>query len=134
MPTWLAFAVTRLLEEHFGRLVDYDFTAAMEADLDGIAAGTEERRRLAGAVLLRRATAVATVRRPEPATAVAVAASRRSSTTWARSTPVTSTPSRCGDGIVVRVGRYGPYLEMPAEVEDGEPQRANMPDDLPPTS
>ena len=34
VPTWLAFAVTRLMEEHFSRLVDYDFTAAMEEDLD----------------------------------------------------------------------------------------------------
>ena len=45
VPTWLAFAVTRLLEEHFGRLVDYDFTAAMEEDLDRIAAGQEDRAR-----------------------------------------------------------------------------------------
>lgn len=43
MPSWLAFAVTRLLEEHFGRLVDYDFTASMETDLDKIAAGEENR-------------------------------------------------------------------------------------------
>ena len=43
VPTWLAFAVTRLLEEHFDRLVDYDFTASMEEDLDRIAAGDEDR-------------------------------------------------------------------------------------------
>jgi len=36
VPTWLAFAVTRLLEENFSELVDYDFTASMEADLDRI--------------------------------------------------------------------------------------------------
>ena len=34
VPSWLAFAVTRLLEENFDRLVDYDFTAEMEEDLD----------------------------------------------------------------------------------------------------
>jgi DNA topoisomerase-1 len=39
VPTWLAFAVTRLLEEHFPRLVDYQFTAEMEDDLDEIAKG-----------------------------------------------------------------------------------------------
>src|SRR5699024_9675538 len=39
VPTWLAFAVTRLLEENYGSLVDYDFTAQMEADLDAIAGG-----------------------------------------------------------------------------------------------
>ena len=43
VPTWLAFAVTRLLEENFAELVDYDFTASMEADLDRIAAGREDR-------------------------------------------------------------------------------------------
>ena len=42
MPT-VAFAVTQLLEGHFGRLVDYDFTARMEDDLDRIAAGDEAR-------------------------------------------------------------------------------------------
>ena len=54
VPSWLAFAVTRLLEEHFERLVDYDFTAAMESDLDRIAAGEEQRAALALEVLLRR--------------------------------------------------------------------------------
>lgn len=43
VPTWLAFAVTRLLEENFAELVDYDFTASMERDLDRIAAGEEDR-------------------------------------------------------------------------------------------
>ena len=43
VPSWLAFAVTRLLEENFDHLVDYDFTAAMETDLDAIAAGEKER-------------------------------------------------------------------------------------------
>ena len=39
MPTFLAFAVVNLLEQHFRQLVDYDFTARMEDDLDRIAAG-----------------------------------------------------------------------------------------------
>ena len=43
VPTWLAFAVTRLMEVHFGRLVDYDFTASMESDLDDIARGDAHR-------------------------------------------------------------------------------------------
>ena len=43
VPTFLAFAVTTLLEQHYGALVDYDFTARMEDDLDRIAAGDEER-------------------------------------------------------------------------------------------
>src|SRR4029079_9740935 len=43
VPSWGAFAVTGLLEQHFGRLVDYDFTAAMEDELDEIATGQEQR-------------------------------------------------------------------------------------------
>ena len=43
VPTFLAFAVVQLLEQHFEQLVDYDFTARMEDDLDRIAAGDEER-------------------------------------------------------------------------------------------
>ena len=43
VPSWIAFAVIGLLEHHFGRLVDYDFTAAMEDELDSIAAGNQAR-------------------------------------------------------------------------------------------
>jgi DNA topoisomerase-1 len=43
VPSWVAFAVTGLLEQHFGRLVDYGFTAAMEDELDEIATGQEGR-------------------------------------------------------------------------------------------
>ena len=43
VPSWVAFAVIGLLEQHFGRLVDYDFTAAMEDELDEIAGGHEQR-------------------------------------------------------------------------------------------
>jgi len=43
VPTWIAFAVVRLLEEHFGELVDYAFTARMEDELDGIANGSVQR-------------------------------------------------------------------------------------------
>jgi DNA topoisomerase-1 len=42
VPSFTAFAVVKLLEEHFGELVDYNFTASMEDDLDAIASGTEE--------------------------------------------------------------------------------------------
>ena len=43
VPSWIAFAVVGLLEHHFGRLVDYDFTAAMEDELDAIASGNQHR-------------------------------------------------------------------------------------------
>ncbi len=43
VPTWTAFAVIRLLEEHFDNLVDYDFTASIDADLDAIARGDRQK-------------------------------------------------------------------------------------------
>ena len=42
VPTFLAFAVMKLLEEHFPTLVDYSFTASMEEGLDEIAGGDAE--------------------------------------------------------------------------------------------
>ena len=43
VPTFLAFSVTGLLETHFTKLVDYEFTASMEEDLDKIASGDAKR-------------------------------------------------------------------------------------------
>ena len=112
MPTFLAFAVTRLLEQHYGRLVDYDFTARMEDDLDRIAAGEEERvtwlsRFYRGAV-------------DEPGLHELV--TEQLDEIDARA--VNSIPLP-GSDVVVRVGRYGPYLER-----DG--QRATLPPDIAP--
>ncbi len=109
VPSFLAFAVVGLLEHHFGKLVDYDFTARMEDDLDRIAAGDEQRvgwlRRFyygdngnglkdlvedLGGIDAREVSSV-----------------------------------EIGDGIVLRVGRYGAYLER-----DGS--RANVPADFVP--
>ncbi len=60
VPSWLAFAVTRLLEEHFSRLVDYDFTASMEEDLDAHRrAASRGGSSLAAPLLLRRRGEVA---------------------------------------------------------------------------
>ena len=53
VPTWIAFAVVNLLEDHFGRLVDYRFTSSVEDDLDEIAAGSRDSRRVAHPLLLR---------------------------------------------------------------------------------
>ncbi|CAB4958572.1 unannotated protein [freshwater metagenome] len=43
VPEWIAFTVTRFLEENFGKLIDYKFTAKMEEDLDLIADGEVDR-------------------------------------------------------------------------------------------
>jgi DNA topoisomerase-1 len=122
VPTWLAFAVTRLLEEHFGRLVDYDFTAAMEEDLDKIASGQEQR-----------ASWLSRFYFGEGDQAVAGGADGLKPLVDnlgdIDARDINTVP--LGDGIVLRVGRYGPYLEAPGE--DGEePRRASVPDGVAP--
>ena len=120
VPTWLAFAVTRLLEEHFPRLVDYAFTAEMEDVLDEIADGHAERLRVLTDFyfgddnregLHRLVTELGEI-------------DARKLSTFEIADPdalATGAPK-----VVVRVGRYGTY------VEDEEGRRANMADDLPP--
>jgi DNA topoisomerase-1 len=110
VPEFLAFAVMNLLEQHFGRLVDYEFTARMEDDLDRIAAGDEARtdwlgrfyfgadgdeglKQLVGDLGDIDARAINTL--------------------------------EIGNGIAVRVGKYGPYLEK------GD-QRQTLPPDIAP--
>ena len=112
VPTFLAFAVVNLLERHFEQLVDFDFTARMEDDLDRIAAGDEER--------------VAWLTRfyfgdgGDPGLHHLV--TDHLDEIDARA--VNSIPIP-GSEAVVRVGRYGPYLER------GE-ERASLPTDLAP--
>ncbi|MEI2774502.1 MAG: type I DNA topoisomerase [Tetrasphaera sp.] len=98
VPTWLAFAVTRLMEEHFTRLVDYDFTASMEDDLDQIAAGDRQRVEwLQRFYFGDQATSSEGLR--DLVDDLGDIDAREISTI------------EIGDGIVVRVGRYGPYVE-----------------------
>ena len=54
VPTWTAFAVVGLLEQHFDDLVDYEHTAKIEEDLDDIAAGSQQKDQWLTALLLRR--------------------------------------------------------------------------------
>ena len=123
VPSWIAFSVVRLLEEHFTELVDYDFTAEMEGDLDRIAAGEAERsswlrdfyfgtdshpglRGVVDNLGEIDARAINTI--------------------------------RIDDAISLRNGKYGPYLEVfddKCEVgEDGvlKPRTVNIPDGLAP--
>jgi DNA topoisomerase I len=129
VPTFVAFAVIQLLERHFGDLVDYDFTAEMEGDLDRIADGES-----AGVDWLTRfyfGTPLDGDGRPVkantpdghgPASGLKAMVSDQLGEIDARD--VSSFP--IGDsGIVIRVGRYGTYLER-----DG--QRANVPDGVAP--
>ena len=134
VPTWLAFAVTRLLEENFAELVDYDFTASMERDLDRIAAGEEDRvawlRRFyngQGGAGAEQAAAQAASGELEAAVAALRAQGLKGLVDNLGEIDARAVNSiEIGEGITLRVGRYGPYLE------DGEGKRANVPADLAP--
>ncbi|MBL8929912.1 MAG: type I DNA topoisomerase [Kineosporiaceae bacterium] len=119
VPTWLAFSVTRLLEEHFGRLVDYDFTAAMEEDLDRIARGQEQRVSWLSRFYFGAGDQDGSGLRPLVESLGEIDA-RDINTV------------NLGEGIVLRVGRYGPYVEVPGQGEGEEPVRASVPDDVAP--
>ena len=134
VPTWLAFAVTRLLEENFTELVDYDFTASMERDLDRIAAGEEDRvawlRRFyngQGGAGAEQAAAQAASGELEAAVAALRAQGLKGLVDNLGEIDARAVNSiEIGEGITLRVGRYGPYLE------DAEGKRANVPADLAP--
>jgi DNA topoisomerase-1 len=130
VPTWLAFSVTRLLEEHFGRLVDYDFTAAMEEDLDKIAAGQEDRSRWLSRFYFG-----------DPQATAALTGGGADGSGGGLKPLVDSLGEidardintvNLGGGISLRVGRYGPYLEAAPTEDGGEPKRASVPDDVAP--
>ena len=126
VPSWLAFAVTRLLEENFNRLVDYDFTASMEEDLDAIAAGQEDR-----VAWLTRFYFGPGEAGDRPAEELGL---RDLVENHAEIDAREVNSIEIGDGIVLRVGRYGPYLEDVAAppADDGTPRRASVPEDLAP--
>ncbi len=120
VPHWIAFSVIRLLKEHFPRQISYEFTAQMEDVLDEVAHGRRDR----VAELAEFYYGSEKVKGLKPLVDGLGDIDARELATFAIGEP--------DDGIHLRVGRYGPYLEGPGE--DGTPAgiRANVPDDLPP--
>ncbi|WP_394940015.1 type I DNA topoisomerase [Psychromicrobium sp. YIM B11713] len=120
VPSWVAFSVVRLLEQYFENYVDYDFTAEMEEDLDRISRGEETGSHWLrlfyfgaddGSGLLPIVDNLGEIDARE----------------------INSVP--IAEGITLRVGKFGPYLEkpVPADAPEGtEPERANVPEDLAP--
>lgn len=117
VPAWLAFSVIRLLEEHFPRQVSYEFTASMEDVLDEIAGGRKDRATELGEFYYGAGDVVGLKTLVSDLGEI----DAKEMATF----PI-------GEGIDLRVGRYGPYVEGPGEDEAGAPVRANVPDDLPP--
>ncbi|OZF48109.1 type I DNA topoisomerase [Rhodococcus sp. 14-1411-2a] len=136
VPSWVAFSVVALLEAHFGRLVDFDFTAGMEDDLDAIAGGRERRGNWLQSFYFGGDTGA------EGSVARSGGLKKMVGQNLEEIDARTINSIRLFDDsegreIHVRVGRYGPYLErmvVSDDDPDGDPisQRANLPDDLPP--
>jgi DNA topoisomerase-1 len=119
VPSWIAFSVVRLLEEHFGDLVQYDFTAEMEDDLDRIAAGEADRvdwlnEFYFGGDKHRGLRQVVDNLGDIDAREI-------------NSVQIAS-------DVTLRIGKYGPYLETidPDAAPDAPPRRVNLPPELAP--
>ncbi|MGH3770758.1 MAG: type I DNA topoisomerase [Pseudonocardiaceae bacterium] len=128
VPSWVGFAVIGLLEQHFGCLVDYDFTAAMEDELDSIASGAQHRTDwLTGFYFGSEHGGAMSVAHLGGLKKLVGVNLEEIDAREVNSIPLFTDDA--GRDVVVRVGRYGPYLER--AVGD-ERQRANLPEDLPP--
>ncbi|MEE1650882.1 type I DNA topoisomerase [Brachybacterium sp. J144] len=125
VPSWTAFAVVRLLEEHFETYVDYDFTAQMEQQLDRMARGDLDRSRYLKDFYLSDGEETPIGLKPMVDDLGEIDARAINSI-------------EIGEGITLRVGRYGAYVERAARDEQGEviegadPQRANVSDEIAP--
>jgi DNA topoisomerase-1 len=114
VPSFVAFAVVTLLEQHFADLVDYAFTARMEDDLDEIASGGQE--------------SIPWLRRfyfGNGREGLHDLVHERLGEIDAREVNSIPLAGGDGDGIVIRVGRYGPYLQRGEET-------VSIPEDLAP--
>ncbi|AOZ73269.1 DNA topoisomerase I [Boudabousia tangfeifanii] len=118
IPSWLAFSVTRLLEDNLGGLVDYDFTASMERDLDLIASGELNGPDWLGAFYLGEGDL--------PVTKALPGGLQREVEDLGEIDARALNSMEVGEGVNVRVGRYGPYLEK----ADGS--RASVPNGVAP--
>ncbi|MDQ1547038.1 MAG: topoisomerase [Actinomycetota bacterium] len=116
VPNWIAFSVVRLLEEYFADLVQYDFTAEMEDDLDRIAGGEEDRVEWLTGFYFGNAkqrglrTVIDNLGEIDAREINSV---------------------RIDDDITLRIGKYGPYLEVPTD-DPATPRRVNIPGELAP--
>ncbi|GGI47549.1 DNA topoisomerase-1 [Agromyces flavus] len=119
VPSWVAFSVVRLLEEHFGDLVEYDFTAEMEDDLDRIASGEADRVDWLNEFYFG----------SDRHKGLRQVVDNLGEIDAREINSVEITP-----GVTLRIGKYGPYLEtMDADAApDAPPRRVNLPDDLAP--
>ncbi|MGQ0481579.1 MAG: type I DNA topoisomerase [Pseudonocardia sp.] len=137
VPSWVAFAVVGLLERHFGRLVDYNFTAAMEDELDSIASGDQQRTDWLTGFYFGSNKGDLTVS-PDESVSGSGGLKKMVGLNLEEidAREINAIPLFAdseGRDVVVRVGRYGPYLErMVTDNGSEKSQRANLSDELPP--
>ncbi|MFE1644333.1 type I DNA topoisomerase [Microbacterium sp. P01] len=118
VPSWLAFSVVRLLEEHFADLVDYDFTADVEKDLDAIARGEQQRGDWLRSFYYGSDEQVGL---------------RNIVDNLGEIDARELNATRISDTTTLRFGKYGPYLDViDPEAPEAEPRRVNIPEDLAP--
>ncbi|MGH3417074.1 MAG: DNA topoisomerase, partial [Actinocrinis sp.] len=117
VPSFLAFSVVGLLEKHFGALVDYAFTARMEQDLDRIARGEAE--------------PVPWLKRFYFGDGDALEGLKALVTDLGGIDAREVNTFPIGDGVVLRVGKYGPYIER-IGADGTAVERANVPEDTAP--
>ncbi len=121
VPSFTAFAVTGLMEQHFGRLVDYGFTASMEDDLDEIASGSTRSDEWLTRFYFGDGSSTA----DDPHGLKELVTDRLAEIDAREVNSLPIGVAEDGEPILARVGRYGPYLQK------GD-LRASVPDDLPP--
>jgi len=119
VPNWIAFSVIRLLEQFFGDLVEYAFTAEMEDDLDHIAGGDQNRVEWLNGFYFGNET--------HRGLRTVIDNLGEIDAREINSIAIT-------DDITLRIGKYGPYLEVVEEgaAADATPRRVNVPQDLAP--
>ncbi len=133
VPTFTAFAVINLLEKHFGELVDYAFTATMEADLDAISEGEKQatpwlQRFYWGASLKPKDGK--TTKKSDKLQDIGLKAKVDGGQDDIDPRNICELPlghTEDGQLVAARVGRYGPYLQ----IGDSD-KRANIPEDTAP--
>ncbi|MFV0375110.1 type I DNA topoisomerase [Microbacterium sp.] len=115
VPSWLAFSIVRLLERHFSDLVDYDFTAALEDDLDAIARGEQRRVEWLNEFYFGSENHVGLRHIVDNLGEI--------DARELNATPI-------GEVATLRFGKYGPYLDVPTG--EGTSRIVNVPDELAP--
>ncbi|TWT48666.1 type I DNA topoisomerase [Botrimarina hoheduenensis] len=115
VPTWVAFSVVKLLEDHLTALVDYQFTAQMEDDLDSISRGERDSIDYLRSFYFGNGKPGLKKQLENKVDEIDARSISRISLGKADD----------GDEVFVRVGRYSPF------VEKGE-KTASLPEELPP--